>query len=107
MQIKRWTKPGSDEVRYYISTRFAGAPFLSFRDNGRIDGMWIGNLNGEAHVMHKTVHGVGCATERADGLDERFGLTTWAEWEKAFNACLTKNGNFSVAKFMKYIPEEA
>lgn len=102
MQITRWTKPNSEEVRYYISTRFGGAPFLAFRDNARVDGMWIGEFDGSALIMHKTQHGTGRAWERADGLNEKFGLTTWEAWEKAFAACQTKSGKFSMAKFMKY-----
>lgn len=103
MQICKWIKPGTDETRYYVSTRFGGAPFLSYSDNAAIDGMWIGcDQESKARVMHKTMHGVGTATERSWHMDSAFGLSTWEAWEVAFNACLTKSGKFSIAKFMKY-----
>jgi hypothetical protein len=105
VQITKWQKPGSDEIRYYISCRFGGAPFLSYRDNCTIDGMWIGkDSDGNAHVYHKTIHGTGHATERSWHLDQSFGLTTWGAWELSFDSCLTKSGRWSEARFMKYDP---
>lgn len=104
MQISRWIKPGTNEVRYYISTRFGGFPFLNFSQNSKINGMWIGEFEGKAKIMHKAQYGAGRAWENAIGLDECFGLSSWEAWETAFNVCQTKSGNFSVAKFMKYEP---
>lgn len=105
MNIRKWSRPGTDEVRYYIDNRFGGAPFLSFSANRLLDGRWIGrDDDGMAHVFTKTQHGSGyCRSEDGKWLDEAIGVAgkTFAEWEATFEACLTKSGNFSIARYMK------
>jgi len=106
MQVRKWTKPGTDEIRYYISCRFGGAPFLSNSANRLIDGRWIAKGDdGMAHIYTKTQHGRGaCRTEDGDWLDKAFlgsEPVTFSKWEATYEACLTKSGNFSVAKYMK------
>lgn len=97
--IRKWTKPGSDEVRYYLDCGFGGFSFLNRHENQIADRRWIGKADdGAAHVYAKG------ATGRARGedgpwLDEVFCLTSWQAWEATFAACQTKGGNFSVAKF--------
>ena len=103
MKICKWQRPGTEEVRYYLDTRHAGAPFLDYRANQLLAGRWIGRSeDGNAHVFAKPRHGTGaCRTVDGDWLDKAFGLSTWAAWEATFAACQTASGNFSLAKFMK------
>jgi|SRR6185437_5516531 len=108
MQIRRWQKPGSDEVRYYFDLRFGGAPFLSYSANGLLCDRWIGrDEDGMAHIFAKTQHGRGaCRTEDGDWLDRAFGLEgkTFDDWERIYGACLTKRGRFSIAQYAKIDP---
>ncbi len=106
MNIRKWSKPGTDEIRYYFDMRFGPAPFLSHENNYLLSGRWIGcDDNGLAHIYTKTSGGFGrCRSEDGDWLDTAFfgsDPITFTGWEKIYNSCLTKSGNFSVAKYMK------
>jgi hypothetical protein len=105
MNIRKWTRPGTDEVRYYFDLKFGGARFLSFDANRLLSGRWIGRSDdGMAHIYAKTQAGSGyCRTEDGEWLDAKFGIEgkTFEEWEAMFAACQTGGGNFSEARYMK------
>lgn len=103
--FRRWQKPGTEEVRYYIDTRYS----VSFLPNNTLrlcSGRWIGaGDDGLAHVYAKPQSGNGrCRSDDGEWLDRAIlgsDPVTFAKWEQTFEACLTKSGNFSVAKYMK------
>lgn len=110
MNIRRWSRPETDEVRYYFDTKFGGAKWMTAQANRMLVGRWIGKADDGsgghvARIFAKTIHGCGrCRTEDGPDLDSAFFFhktLTWEEWESQYQACLTKGGNWSSKKYMK------
>ena len=105
MNLNKWNKPNSSEVRYYFDTKFGGCKYLSYSENAALRGRWIGsNAEGKAVSFVKTQFGTGsCRGEDGAHLDERLGYAgmTFEAFERLYASSLTASGNFSESRFFK------
>lgn len=106
MKLNRWQKPGSEEVRYYVDTRFGGSPFVGRSVNQMLPGYWLqADADGLTAAMHRGHHGQPCRGENGKFVLEFFGAVglPFAEFEKRYAASLTKGGHFSEARYFKTV----
>lgn len=105
MRLTKWTKPGTNEVRYYFDVRFGGCKYLSRSENAALSGRWVAADDaGLAVSWQKPQHGIGmCRGEIGGHIDSRLGIAgmTFAAFEALYDASLTESGNFSEVRFFK------
>ena len=120
LKLGVWTKPGTDEVRVYVNTRFverrnvisyADGCYLLANEDGSVG--WRCGWRQGPDTMHRSEMAHLAMTDEEHGFLSRYlnagdGLPTFAELLTRIADCATKDGNFSYTQYeRRYTPKAA